>query len=452
MDAVPLPIRFPCPSCRQKLSIQPEFAGQPIACPSCGTPTTVPVVAQRSGSLGSKAAAAGLFLATLGGSAFLLNRKSDPPVSAGVSEPASSLESTSAQEAKPSSNLADQIYGKPIKRSGSSDWEVAFAYYSKTAGATQIMFSAQERKGKLAILPGRLVVDQVGDGFIMASHTGSQEQWVLHPDNPKALEEIALTEGTSIVQLVGVYAGPEQMETVDGAPRRIPAMIVFGMLTNKGYVDLEDPKAARASAVDHQQFVEARDSEARRVAEERSMMDRAQILKDNAREEQRAKEKAEKDARAVKQRAEDEAAYAADVLKREKALAEKEAFDRAELEKVLGKDPNGPAPSRQVEAGTPPERSPEAGRANELAKAKADLAAVQSKIDSERKRHADALGIINTLTLNKTRPVKEGSAAYFRCQEASRIIEEVEKGAPDLKAEKARLETLVGELAPDIQE
>ena len=101
-------------------------------------------------------------------------------------------------------NLADQIYGKPIKRSGSSDWEVAFAYYAKERGASQIMFSAQERKGKLAILPGRLVVDQVGDGFIMASHTASREQWVLHPDNPRALDDIALTEGTSIVQLVGV--------------------------------------------------------------------------------------------------------------------------------------------------------------------------------------------------------------------------------------------------------
>jgi hypothetical protein len=189
-----------------------------------------------------------------------------------------------------------------------------------------------------------------------------------------------------------------------------------------------------------------------RFAEERRASDRAELLEENARDEQRAKEKSEREAQAAKQRGEDEAAYAADVLKREKALAEKEAFDRAELEKVLGKNPNGSDPGRRVDTGIPPTHAREAGPGNDLANARADLAAVNSKIESERKRYSDALQVINTLTNNKTVPVKEGSPAYHRCMEASRIIGEVGKGAPDLKAEKARLETLVGELDPEIQE
>jgi hypothetical protein len=282
------------------------------------------------------------------------------------------------------------------------------------------MFSTQERKGKLAILPGRLVVDQVGDGFIMASHTGSREQWVLHPDNPHALDEISIPEGISIAQLVGVYAGPEQMETVDGAPRRIPAMIVFGMLTSTGYVDLEAPGAARASAEELKPYEDAR---ATREAQEK------------------AKEKAEIDAREAerqKQRAED--------------LAE---LEKESASQVVSQPANEAMPAPQAGQGSQADdKAPSSPKAAdiELAKARADLAAVKSKIESERKRHADALNVINTLTLNKTRPVKEGSAAYHRCLEASKIIGEVERGAPDLKAEKARLETLVGELDPEIQE
>jgi hypothetical protein len=295
-----------------------------------------------------------------------------------------------------------------------------FAYYAKELGASQIMFSAQERKGKLAILPGRLVVDQVGDGFIMVSHTASREQWVLHPDNPQALDEIALTEGTSIAQLVGVYAGPEQMETVDGAPRRIPAMIVFGMLTSKGYLHFEAAGAARASAEELKPYL---DAQATREAEEK------------------AKEKAELDAR----EAEHQKQRAKDLAELEKESAPQPGSQAAS--EATPAPQTGPAPQLEDRAPSSPETADV-----ELAKAKADLAAVKSKIESERKRHADALNVINTLTLNKTRPVKEGSPAYHRCMDASRIIGEVEKGAPDLKAEKARLEALVGELDPEIQE
>jgi hypothetical protein len=414
----PQVVRFNCTSCGQKLSIQTEFAGQQIACPSCHSPATVPSLAVGRGVPGPKVAAVGLILAILGGAAFLLTRQPDGPVSGGSSEAPTAPPSAPANGTDSPATLADQFHGAPIKRSGSTDWEVVFAYYSKALGASQIMFSAQERKGKLAILPGRLVVDQVGNGFIMASHTGSREQWVLHPDNPRALDDIALTEGTSIAQLVGVYAGPEQMETVDGAPRRIPAMIVFGMLTSKGYLDFEAPGGARASSEELQPY---EDDQGNREAQEKAKGK----TEENAREAERQKQRAK------------------DIAELEKDPSWNPHAKRAESKPeptgkstgVIEETPNSPTPADE-----------------KLANARADLAAVKSKIDSERKRHADALNVINTLTLNKTRAVKEGSPAFYRCQEAARIIEEVEKGAPNLKAEKARLETLVGELDPEIQE
>jgi hypothetical protein len=417
MAATSSSTKFSCPSCRKQLAAPFDTVGSQVTCPSCFTPILVPAARAKGASALPKLAAVAM-VALLGVGAFSALRGGGGAADAkGVPSAYEKPAPARAADVQ-ASNLADQFHGKPIKRSGSADWEVVFAYYAKTAGAAQIMFSAQERKGKLAILPGRLVVDQVGDGFIMASHTASQEQWVLHPDNPRALDDIALAEGTSIAQLVGVYAGPEQMETVDGAPRRIPAMIVFGMLTSKGYLDFEAPGAARASAGELEPYV---DAQASREAQEK------------------AKERAELDAREAERQ-------------------KQRAKDIAELEQDPSWNPKAKPvenkPEKAAEPSEPPEEAPKPGNTanNHLAKARADLEAVKSKIESERKRHADALNVINTLTLNKTRPVREGSPAYHRCMEASRIIAEVEKGASDLKAEKARLETLVGELDPEIQE
>jgi hypothetical protein len=416
MAATPSSTKFACPSCRKQLSAPLDAIGSQVACPNCSTPIQVPASRAKQTSALPKLAAV-VLIALLGGAAFLALRGGDG-ASGTVMASSGSEEASSNRGNSQAPNLADQIHGKPIKRSGTADWEVAFAYYAKELGASQVMFSAQERRGKLAILPGRLTVDQVGDGFIMASHTASREQWVLHPDNPRALDDIALTEGTSIAQLVGVYAGPEQMETVGGAPRRIPAMIVFGMLTSKGYLDFEAPGAARASAEELQRYV---DAQASREAQEK------------------AKEKAELDTREAERQ-------------------KQRAKDIAELEQDPSWNPKAkPAESKPEPTSKPSERTEETTKPaiaanSDLAKARADLEAVKSKIESERKRHADALNLINTLTRNKTVPVKEGSPAYYRCAEAAKVIQEVEAGAPDLKAEKARLETLVGELDPDIQE
>lgn len=93
----------------------------------------------------------------------------------------------------------------------------------------------------------------------------------------------------------------------------------------------------------------------------------------------------------------------------------------------------------------PAKPSPDA-RANKLADLKGELAKVNSQIESERARWTEALNTINQLTNFKKTPVKEGSPAYLRCMAASKVIHEVETGAPALKAEQARLEAVISEL------
>lgn len=78
--------------------------------------------------------------------------------------------------------------------------------------------------------------------------------------------------------------------------------------------------------------------------------------------------------------------------------------------------------------------------------ARAELAEVNAEIAAERARWHNALALINQLTSNKTRPVREGSPEYNRCLEASRVIQEVEAGAPKLKAKRAGLEAEIMEL------
>jgi hypothetical protein len=78
--------------------------------------------------------------------------------------------------------------------------------------------------------------------------------------------------------------------------------------------------------------------------------------------------------------------------------------------------------------------------------ARAELAEVNAEIAAERARWHNALAVINRLTFNKTRPVREGSSEYYRGLEASKVIQEVEAGAQKLKAKRARLEAETMEL------
>ena len=80
------------------------------------------------------------------------------------------------------------------------------------------------------------------------------------------------------------------------------------------------------------------------------------------------------------------------------------------------------------------------GTPREGADPKAALTAIDTKIAAERKRWTDATAVINRLTNFKKTPVQEGTQAYYKCVEASKIIQEVEAGAEALKQEKSRLE------------
>jgi chromosome segregation ATPase len=81
-----------------------------------------------------------------------------------------------------------------------------------------------------------------------------------------------------------------------------------------------------------------------------------------------------------------------------------------------------------------------------IAELKADLAEVETKIQSERDRWKASINVINQLTNFKKTPVREGSPQYHQCMEASRIINEVESGASNLKAQRARLEAMIQSL------
>ena len=77
---------------------------------------------------------------------------------------------------------------------------------------------------------------------------------------------------------------------------------------------------------------------------------------------------------------------------------------------------------------------------DQLAKAKADLQALVTRMDRERVAINDALAVINKHTNFKRTPVREGSAAYFQCLAASKVIQAFEANTPALHAEKRALE------------
>lgn len=78
-----------------------------------------------------------------------------------------------------------------------------------------------------------------------------------------------------------------------------------------------------------------------------------------------------------------------------------------------------------------------------LAELKGELAEVDSKINIERARYQTSTDTINRLTNFKRTPVREGTPEYYRCLEASKIIQEVEAGAGELKTKKAQLEASI---------
>lgn len=78
-----------------------------------------------------------------------------------------------------------------------------------------------------------------------------------------------------------------------------------------------------------------------------------------------------------------------------------------------------------------------------LAELKGDLAELDEKMNTERARYQTAIDTINRLTNFKRTPVREGSPEYYRCLEASKVIQEIDAGAGELKAKKVQLEATI---------
>jgi hypothetical protein len=94
-------------------------------------------------------------------------------------------------------------------------------------------------------------------------------------------------------------------------------------------------------------------------------------------------------------------------------------------------------------SGASEEAKSENGHNKSLEGIKGELSLLEAKIESERIRWQAGIDTINRLTNNKRTAVQEGTQAYYKCLEASKVVQEVEAGAAKLKAEKAKLEVAI---------
>lgn len=85
----------------------------------------------------------------------------------------------------------------------------------------------------------------------------------------------------------------------------------------------------------------------------------------------------------------------------------------------------------------------------QMIKARDDLQDLIALIERERVECQDALAVINKHTANKTVPVRQGSAAYFQCVAASKVIQRIEATAPKHRAEKLALEQRIQKLGDE---
>ena len=82
-------------------------------------------------------------------------------------------------------------------------------------------------------------------------------------------------------------------------------------------------------------------------------------------------------------------------------------------------------------------------REDKLAAAKKELAAHLEFMEEVKVDYNIQLTIINRLTANKTRPVRQGTQAYKQCLSASKRIKAIEDTSGQIKAKKAELENKI---------
>lgn len=376
--------KFSCRSCGQVLELDYKFSAAQVRCPSCGSSVDLPVSQVPAKQKGVTSFVLALVLILIGGGiAYVyLGLLNAPKGSSHVSTESS----VSAVEPSLIAPAASIPSAPTFERSGASTWSEAAAFYQQRQDGKVVGFATQAERGKVCFLQA-LRVERVAQDFVAVTMRGVNEQWVLVPDDPKALENVTIPQFATLPMAVGVFEGSQLFERFSGATDRVPVLRLLGLNTGVGYLNFENPDAPKASSADLAECLEKATAE--RAAVEAEAAEKARLARAEADETERQGEAASK-----------------------------------------AKD----AEERQRKA------------TSELAQARADLAEVNSRIDSERRRFSEALNTINTLTKNKTMPVKEGSSQHRACEAASRIINEVEQGAGELKAKKARLEALVEEL------
>jgi len=89
------------------------------------------------------------------------------------------------------------------------------------------------------------------------------------------------------------------------------------------------------------------------------------------------------------------------------------------------------------------EKKPHATLEDELVVAKSELTAYLDYMEKVKADYNIQIGIINRLTANKTRPVRQGSQAYKQCLSASKRIKAIEDTSGQIKAKKAELENKI---------
>lgn len=123
---------------------------------------------------------------------------------------------------------------------------------------------------------------------------------------------------------------------------------------------------------------------------------------------------------------------------------------------VEGKHLGGLIPQKQVSSSdknreedevsifsSPEERPTVAQGENNLPDLKVQIEELNKTMDTQRAQYQAAIDVINKLTNFKKTPVREGSPEYYRCLEASKVIQNIESGAEELKAKKSRLEEAI---------
>ena len=143
-------------------------------------------------------------------------------------------------------------------------------------------------------------------------------------------------------------------------------------------------------------------------------------------------------------------------VQEQRPVAEQEQRPVAELPRAKGRDKGSNRDEvslGQIEASPPNERTEankETGEKkshetveNQLAVAKNELTAHLDYMEKVKADYNIQIGIINRLTANKKRPVREGSQAYYQCLRASKRIKDIENSAGIIKEKKAELENKI---------